>query len=168
MASQTFRDIYAHMPPPAETLAILVGTMELTVFGLGGLANPVEFAKGYGLPLLPATSKTQTAGPSEVSKADAKNDQQNSPGRRQEAWILSTVARNIQNGAVLLALGLYARDRRALGIAVSAGLITTVADAVIVQYYGVKEAVWGHVFGIVNSIAIGGSLLYWRREDKLW
>lgn len=81
---------------------------------------------------------------------------------------MSTVARNIQNGCVILALGLYVRDRRALGIAMVANLITTTSDALIVSKYGVEETFWGHVFGMANSVLIGGSLLYWKRGDPWW
>lgn len=60
------------------------------------------------------------------------------------------------------------RDRRSLGVAVLAGLVATIADTVIVQGYGVRDKVLGHYVGIFNSLAIGGSLLYWRRNDPLW
>jgi hypothetical protein len=53
-------------------------------------------------------------------------------------------------------------------VTVLAGLVATVADTVIVRRYGVKEKVWGHVVGVVNSVAVGGSLLYWGRGDRLW
>ncbi|KAK5719431.1 hypothetical protein LTR15_007955 [Elasticomyces elasticus] len=153
-AFQTFR---ANLPPPAECLAILVGCMELTVFGLGGLANPLEFTKGYGLPLITSSSTSATS--SEKATADEK---------KQQAYVAAIAARNVQNGILLLTLGCYVRDRRALGFAVMAGLITTVADTLIVQWYGAKDAVWGHVIGMFNSAAIGGSLLYWGRNDPLW
>ncbi|KAK3071999.1 hypothetical protein LTR53_007629 [Teratosphaeriaceae sp. CCFEE 6253] len=163
MASGAFQSFRANLPPPAECLAILVGCMELTVFGLGGLANPFEFCKGYGIPWLPSlTSK----GPRALEAGS--DDTEDEVSKTQQAYVAAIAARNIQNGVLLLTLGMYARDRRALGIAVTAGLITTVADALIVQWYGVKEAVWGHVFGIFNSAAIGGSLLYWGRNDPLW
>ncbi|KAK3629534.1 hypothetical protein LTR56_017963 [Elasticomyces elasticus] len=153
-AFQTFR---ANLPPPAECLAILVGCMELTVFGLGGLANPLEFTKGYGLPLITSSSTSAT------STEKATDDE-----KKQQAYVAAIAARNVQNGILLLTLGCYVRDRRALGFAVMAGLITTVADTLIVQWYGAKDAVWGHVFGMFNSAAIGGSLLYWGRNDPLW
>jgi hypothetical protein len=74
----------------------------------------------------------------------------------------------VQNGVLLATFGLVLRDRRALGVCVAAGLVATVADTVIVQAYGVKDKVVGHYVGIFNSIAIGGSLLYWGRNDPLW
>ena len=162
-----FRETYQHLPPPAETLAILVGCMELTVFGLGGLANPLEFSKGYGLPITSSSASSQQH-PGALEASPKDNEQTGDAKKTQEALIAAIAARNLQNGVLLLAFGLYTRDRRALGIAVATGFITTVADALIVQWYGVKEAVWGHVFGVVNSAAIGGSLLYWARGDKLW
>ena len=167
MASQAFHRFTYHLPPPAETLAILVGCLEVTIFGLGGLANIPEFAKAYGLPLVATTFKARAnVGPSEMSQVDAKETAKED--KRQEAWIMSTVARNIQNGCVILALGLYVRDRRALGIAMVANLITTTSDALIVSKYGVEETFWGHVFGMANSVLIGGSLLYWKRGDPWW
>ncbi|KAK3647759.1 hypothetical protein LTR56_000717 [Elasticomyces elasticus] len=153
-AFQTFR---ANLPPAAECLAILVGCMELTVFGLGGLANPLEFVKGYGLPLITSSSTSATS-----SEKATDNE------KKQQAYVAAIAARNVQNGILLLTLGCYVRDRRALGFAVMAGLVTTVADTLIVQWYGAKDAVWGHVFGMFNSAAIGGSLLYWGRNDPLW
>ncbi|KAK4561494.1 hypothetical protein LTR86_004812 [Recurvomyces mirabilis] len=135
MASQSFQNFRAGLPPPAECLAILVGCMEVTIFGLGGFANPLEFSRGFGVPMLPAGSTTSTA-------SDGKSSGDDQVQKTQQAYITAIAARNLQNGILLLTLGCY--------------------------YYGVKEAIWGHVFGIVNSAAIGGSLLYWSRTDKLW
>lgn len=161
MASQSFRNFYEHLPPPAECLAILVGCVELTVFGLGGIANPLEFSKGYGLPIVPSTSNTDTS----IRSSTQKADQAEKESRNQRALIAAIAARNAQNGILLLTFALYTRDRKSLGIAVVAGLVATVADTLIVRAYGVQEAVFGHVFGIFNCCAIGGSLLYWNRSD---
>jgi hypothetical protein len=166
MASQAYQNFRAGLPPPAECLAILVGCLELTVFGLGGLANPVEFAKGYGLPLI--SKSTTQAHPGAVESSDDEKSKDADVQRTQQAYIAAIAARNLHNGILLLTLGCYVRDRRALGIAIASGLVTTVGDVLIVQWYGVKDAVWGHVFGVVNSAAIGYSLLHWGRNDKLW
>lgn len=77
-------------------------------------------------------------------------------------------ARNMQNGALILTLALYTRDRTALGIAVGLGVITTLADTLIVRSKGVQETVAFHGIGILNSLLLGGSLLYWGREDKFF
>jgi hypothetical protein len=69
---------------------------------------------------------------------------------------------------LLFTFGLVLRDRRSLGVAVAAGLVATVADTVIVNAYGAKDKISGHYIGIFNSLAIGGSLLYWGRQDPLW
>lgn len=53
-------------------------------------------------------------------------------------------------------------------MAVMAGLVATVADTVIVTAYGAQDKILGHYVGIFNSLAIGGSLLYWGRNDPLW
>ena len=53
-------------------------------------------------------------------------------------------------------------------MAVMAGLVATVADTLIVNAYGVKDKIGGHFVGVFNSVAIGGSLLYWGRNDPLW
>ncbi|EMC94060.1 hypothetical protein BAUCODRAFT_150281 [Baudoinia panamericana UAMH 10762] len=166
MATQSFRDIYSYLPPPSECFALLVGCMELTVFGLGGLANPMEFGKGYGLPMTPAT--TSQAHPGALEASSDEKQKAGSVQKTQEAYIAAIAARNIQNGVLILTLGLYVKDRRAMGIALMAGLVATVGDALIVQAYGVPSAVWGHLIGVFNSVAIGGSLLYWGRTDPWW
>lgn len=148
---ETARTFYANLPPPAECLAILVGCAELTVFGLGGLANPVEWSKAYGLPVRTAKS---------TDTEEARKTEQN-----QLALVSAIAARNTANGVLTLALACYARDRRALGIAVLCNVVTTLADTVLVRWYGAQDMVFGHVVGIVNSIGIGGALLYWGRGD---
>lgn len=167
MSTFTRHDLWANLPPPAECLGILLGCAEITIFGLGGLANRVEFSKAYGLPIVRA-STTQTH-PGALEAQDATEKTTGSQAERtQEALIAAIAARNLQNGVLLVALGCYVRDRRALGVAVLVGLVTTGADLWIVQSYGVREAAFGHVFGLFNSLAIGGSLLYWARTDPWW
>lgn len=147
MASNlSFRDHFAYLPPPAECLAILVGCAECVVFGLGGLTDPTAFAKGYGI-------KTSDADSPETKKT-------------QQGLIRAIAARNIQNGVLILTFAMYTRDRRSLGLAIAYGVITTIADTWIVNAVGVKELAAGHAVGILNSLLIGGSLLYWGREDK--
>jgi hypothetical protein len=80
----------------------------------------------------------------------------------------AVAARNVQNGILLLTFGLVLRDRRSLGVAVLAGLIATLADTLIVRAYGMKDKIAGHYIGVFNSLVIGGSLLYWGRNDPLW
>lgn len=156
--TSTARNLFAGLPPPAECLAILVGVAELTLFGLGGLANTTEFAKGYGLPL-PSASKS----PSEL---EAGTDKDKEVHRTQSALVSAIAARNIQNGIVILAFACYWRDRRALGTVLLGSLVTTFADLVLVKWYGAQEAVFGHVIGVVNTSCIGGALLYWSRDGK--
>jgi len=158
------RNLFAGLPPPAECLAILVGVAELTLFGLGGLANTTEFAKGYGLPL-PSSSKSPRSLEAGAAKANSDSEEVK---RTQSALVAAIAARNIQNGIVILAFACYWRDRRALGTVIAAGLVTTVADLLLVKWYGAQEAVWGHVIGVVNSSAIGGALLYWSRDGQWW
>lgn len=162
MASQSFSNFYTHLPPPAECLAILVGFAELSIFGLAGLANPVEFANGYGLPISNTASSQDQTSAIEASSDDTKT----SDDKTKQALIAAIAARNVQNGILILTLACYTRDRRSLGLAITAGLVTTVADALIVQWYGVKDKVFGHYIGVFNSFAIGGSLLYWGRQDR--
>jgi hypothetical protein len=163
MASQAFNNFRANLPPPAECLAILVGVAEVSIFGLAGLANPLEFSKGYGLPFNPASASQKHPGALESSEQEQSKAKE--VEKTQAAYVAAIAARNIQNGVLLLVLGLHVRDRRALGTAIAAGAVTTVADTLIVQAYGVKEMVWGHAFGIFNCFAIGYSLLAWGRED---
>jgi hypothetical protein len=155
------RSFFYHLPPPAECLAILIGTLELTAFGIFGLRDPINFADGYGLPI--SNSKSSTS--DNVSSTESPSESENTT---QKALVAAIAARNIQNGVLLLTFGLFLRDRRSLGVAVAAGLIATVADSVIVRAYGVKDKIAGHFVGVFNSLVIGGSLLYWGRNDPLW
>ena len=154
--------LFSHLPPPAECLAVLVGCAELTIFGLGGFADPVAFLKGFGLP-----SRTRP-GDNHLKASETDDEENTAVSAQRRALIGAVAARNIQNGICLLAFGLYWRDRRALGTVVFSGLITTLADTLMVDWYGSKDAVFGHVIGVFNSLAIGGALLYWGRYDKLY
>ncbi|KAJ8113030.1 hypothetical protein OPT61_g4747 [Boeremia exigua] len=162
--------------PPAECLALCIATLELVPFGFAGLSNPVSFADGYGVPIRASSITSSnshkqgadgifsraTPEPSPLS-ATSEEDQDT-----KKALVAAIAARNIQNGVLLLTFGLVLRDRRSLGVAVAAGLVATLADTVIVNMYGVRDKVGGHYVGIFNSLAIGGSLLYWGRNDPLW
>lgn len=162
--------------PPAECLALFIATLELVPFGIVGLSNPTVFADGFGLPLQKSTNPLsdsskrsadelfteQTTESSSSSASSTKEDQ-----KTKEALVAAIAARNVQNGILLFTFGLVLRDRRSLGVAVAAGLITTLADAVIVNAYGMKDKLGGHFIGVFNSLAIGGSLLYWERYDTI-
>ncbi|KAF2716289.1 hypothetical protein K431DRAFT_289516 [Polychaeton citri CBS 116435] len=153
-----FRETYAYLPPPAETLAILVGCLELIPFGLGGLADRKAFAKGYGLPI---DSQTQSiALPTEAEK---RKDEET-----KEALVAAIAVRNLEKGLMIMAFACYWRDRKALGTVLATGFVTTVVDLLVVRWYGLKEAVPGHWIGVVNSTLIGGSLLYWNRNSAWW
>jgi hypothetical protein len=159
------RTLFHHLPPPAECLALIIGTLELIPFGIIGLRNPAFFADGYGLPI------AATPVPKDASPTTKRNPSGLSPEAEQQtkkALVAAIAARNVQNGVLLLTFGLVLRDRRSLGVAVLAGLVATLADTVIVRSYGVKDKIAGHYVGIFNSLAIGGSLLYWGRNDPLW
>ena len=163
--------------PPAECLALFIATLELVPFGIAGLSNPSNFAEGYGLPILssssPPSSSTKgghngspsgsATSSSTTATGSVKEDQQT-----KKALVAAIAARNIQNGILLFTFGLVLRDRRSLGVAVATGLVATIADTVIVKAYGAKDKIAGHYVGIFNSLAIGGSLLYWGRQDPLW
>ena len=166
--SSAFNSFRAGLPPPAECLAIGVGCLEITLFGLAGLLNPIEFAKGFGVPMVTPSSKTLEAGGALEGATIQEKERSEKVQNTQSAYIAAIAARNLQNGALLLLFGCYVKDRRALGLAVAAGVVATVSDALIVQAYGVPEALFGHLFGICNSVLIGGSLLYWGRYDPLW
>jgi len=162
MSTQS-RNLFHHLPPPAECLALVVGTLELLPFGILGLRNPAFFADGYGLPISNDTSSSDATTKGNASGLSPEAEQQT-----KKALVAAIAARNVQNGILLLTFGLVLRDRRSLGVAVMAGLVATVADTVIVRAYGVKDKIAGHYVGIFNSLAIGGSLLYWGRNDPLW
>ncbi|KAF1833466.1 hypothetical protein BDW02DRAFT_380460 [Decorospora gaudefroyi] len=159
MATQT-RNLFHHLPPPAECLALFIATLEIVPFGIMGLRSPSFFADGYGLPITGPSATTSTKRDSSTSHEDDE--------KTKKALVAAIAARNVQNGILLVIFGLVLRDRRSLGVAVMAGLVATVADTVIVGAYGAKDKIAGHYIGIFNSLAIGGSLLYWRRNDPLW
>ncbi|KAF2864304.1 hypothetical protein K470DRAFT_919 [Piedraia hortae CBS 480.64] len=138
MSFQTFR---AGLPPPSTAFAIAIGLVDITIFGIAGLANPREFGNAYGLPL------------------GREHDNQQDESAQKKGYILALASRNIQNGVLLLTLGCYLRDRRALGASVAVMAISAVADAWIVGKFGVKEMVWGHVFGFCTAVGGGGWLL---------
>lgn len=151
--------IIKHLPPPAECLAILLGCAECIVFGLGGLSSPADYAKGYGLPI--------DAPPPSIS-ADSENKALTDNQKTQKALVTALAARHVQNGVLILTLALYTRERTALGFAVGYGVISTLADSFIVKRYGVGELAGGHVIGVLNSVVVGGALLYWKRDQPLW
>jgi hypothetical protein len=166
------RTLFAHLPPPAESFALLIGTLELLPFGIIGLLHPASFADGYGLPITNTPPSTSTSSSSNSTKnptsTSTKHASDPDSDSTKEALIAALAARNIQNGVLLLTFGIILRDRRSLGVTVLAGLVATVADTVIVRRYGVREKIWGHLIGVVNSVAVGGSLLYWGRGDRIW
>jgi hypothetical protein len=55
-----------------------------------------------------------------------------------------------------------------VGYAIGVGFFTTVADYFIVNSYGVQAKAMNHLLGAVNCLALGGSLLYWGRNDPWW
>ncbi|KAF1925353.1 uncharacterized protein M421DRAFT_70268 [Didymella exigua CBS 183.55] len=163
--------------PPAECLALLIATLELVPFGIAGLNNPIAFADGFGLPLLPSSSTPSSTSKQSADEPFTGSTTQSSSmtltpseedQKTKKALVAAIAARNVQNGILLFTFGLVLRDRRSLGVTVAAGLITTLADAVIVNAYGAKNKIAGHYVGVFNSLAIGGSLLYWGRHDPLW
>lgn len=159
----TRREFFANLPPPSECLAILVGCAELTIFGLAGLANPIEWAQGYGLPLTSASSQQKRGSASESDSEETKRADK--AEKTQLALVSAIAARNVGNGVLILTLACYIRDRRALGIAIASNIVTTLADTLIVRWFGAKDKANAHVTGILNSILISASLLYWSRND---
>lgn len=166
------RNILHRLPPPAECLALVIATLELLPFGIAGLRNPSTFAAGFGLPIQSSPKDSSLAAdqtdtlPSKPTPDSPLLDSTDETTKK--ALVAAIAARNIQNGMLLLVFGLVLRDRRGLGVAVLAGLVTTVADSVIVRAYGAREKVVGHYVGVFNCLAVGGSLLYWGRGDRLW
>lgn len=154
---ESVRTFLSNCPPPAESLALLLGCAQLSIFGLAGLSDPDSWATGYGLPL--------TSPKSVESSSPADKAQQ---AQTQRALVAATAARNVTNGILILGLGAWLRDRRALGLAIACNVVTTVADTLIVRWFGVGEQASGHVIGMVNSTAIGLALLNWSRNDPWW
>jgi hypothetical protein len=163
--SSRARSLFQTLPPPAECLALVIGTLELLPFGIIGLRNPAFFADGYGLPI---SNKTTSGDATTSSKPNSSGLSPEAEQQTKKALVAAIAARNVQNGILLLTFGLVLRDRRSLGVAVLAGLVATLADTVIVRAYGMKDKIAGHYIGVFNSLVIGGSLLYWGRNDPLW
>ena len=168
MASGAFSNFRAGLPYPAEGFGIGIGLLESLIFGLSGLANRQALAQGFGVPMLPAAAVQQH--PGALQQTAEEEERARRLQKTQDAYLTAIAARNLQNGVVILTFATYLRDRKALGIAVFAGLITTVTDTWIIYCQGpeARSAIWGHCFGIFNCLAIGGSLLYWGRGDKLF
>jgi hypothetical protein len=158
--SSTTRNLFANLPPPAECLAILIGTAEITLFGLAGFANPASFATGFGLPIQDSSSSQKNL---EAGTPQSPDSAENT----QRGLVLALAARNLEKGLTLLAFACYWRDRKALGTCIFAGLLTTGVDYLVVKWYGAREAAFGHVIGLANCGLIGGALLYWSR-DGAW
>ena len=140
--------------PPAECLALFIATLELVPFGLASSSTKESHKKLHDGSATPAST---------TATSSVEEEQQT-----KKALVAAIAARNVQNGILLFTFGLVLRDRRSLGVAVTAGLVATIADTVIVKAYGAKDRIAGHYVGIFNSLAIGGSLLYWGRQDALW
>ena len=157
------RNLFAALPPPAECLGLLIGTAELTIFGIAGLASPAGLATGFGIPLL--APHTIGSHPGAVEQSTEESEKDIEVRNSQKALISALAARNVQNGLLLLWFGGVMRDRKSLGVVVLTGLITTATDYLVVSRWGVKEAAGGHLFGVFNCLAIGGSLLWWNRGD---
>lgn len=153
----TARNFLSNCPPPAESLALLLGCAQLSIFGLAGLSDPDSWATGYGLPL---------ANPKSVESSSPADKAQQATVQR--ALVTATAARNVTNGILILGLGAWLRDRKALGLAVACNVVTTVADTLIVRWFGVGEQAPGHLIGVVNSTVLGIALLRWTREDPWW
>jgi len=156
------RSFYENLPPPAECLAILVGCAQLTVFGLGGLANPISWARTYGLPIVPASRLQRQQSSTEQTKAAEEAE------KTQIALISALTARNVRHGVVIVAAACYLRDRRAIAIALIANGISAISDALIVNWFGDAEQTAGHATGLVGTLALGSFLLRWRRDDPWW
>jgi len=168
--SSTTRNLFANLPPPAECLAILIGTAEITIFGLAGFANPASFATGFGLPIQPTHSSTSEKENAQLEAGNAAAttpQEQSSVEKTQRGLTLALAARNLEKGLTLLAFACYWRDRKALGTCIFAGLLTTGVDYLVVKWYGAQEAAFGHIIGMTNCGLIGGALLYWSR-DGAW
>lgn len=166
--SSTFssRPLFPNLPPPAECLAILFACTQLTVFGLGGLANPIDWSKGYGLPIVRASdlraSRNNSASGPQQQDAAAEAE------KTQIALVSALATRNIRHAALILALACYARDRRAVGLALAVNCISSLADTCIVRWFGTAQQVSLHVGGLLSSAGLSIVLLKWGRDDTWW
>lgn len=153
--------LWTNLPPPAECLAILVGCAELIVSGIGGLSDAAAFGKSYGVEIDSPAAAVETTNKEPPAPPPLLTRNQ----KTQKALVQAISFRNIQNGAVILTLACYTRDRKALGFALLYGAMSSLADAAIVSKYGIKELAGAHGVTMLNYLMLGGSLLYWARSD---
>lgn len=154
---ETAKNFLSNCPPPAESLALLLGCAQLSIFGLAGLSDPDGWATGYGLPLVNPKSVESSSPADKAQQAQV-----------QRALVAASAARNVTNGILILGLGAWLRDRKALGLAIACNVVTTVADTLIVRWFGVEKQASGHIIAVVNSTAVGFALLQWGRNDPWW
>ena len=146
------RALLTHLPPPAASLAILLATAQLTLFGLRGLWDPDGWAAAYGLPAAPPPASTTTTTPTNERPV-------------RHALVRALAARNVANGALMLGLA-WAGRGRALGWVVCANVLVTGADALVVRGLGGEGHGGGggkevaHWAGVVHSGVVGGWLLW--------
>lgn len=160
---ESMRNLFANLPPPAECLAILAGC-QLAIFGLGGISSPIQWANGYGLPIVRASDLRGRQRPSGSDEHDAASEAE----KTQIAFVAALAARNIRHAVLILALACYARDRKAVGIALLANCVSSLADTLIVRWFGNDQQVSLHAGGLLGSMAVGTVLLRWRRADPWW
>jgi hypothetical protein len=143
--SSTTRNLFANLPPPAECLAILIGTAEITLFGLAGLADPPSFAKGFGLPIQNSSSSEK-----DLEAGTSTSQSSTSAANTQRGLILALAARNLEKGITQGAGDVYFRgtvdDRRGL--------------------FGC-QVVWSAGGGVWTCDWVGELRAYWRRAAVL-
>ena len=99
MATQ-MRDLFQHLPPPAECLALFIATLEIVPFGIMGLRNPTFFSDGYGLPITSDPSTSSSSSSSSSKRAPRKSTYEEDQVTK-KALVTAIAARNVQNGILL-------------------------------------------------------------------
>ena len=77
------RNLFHHLPPPAECLALFIATLEIVPFGIIGLRDPSFFADGYGLPI---SRESDTSPASAKRSSNNQNTYESEALKRKEIW----------------------------------------------------------------------------------
>jgi hypothetical protein len=113
----------------AKSTVILLG-LTASSFGVTFLLSPLYAAESFGLP----QTKAQ---------------------KQDTAFLRVLGGRNLAIGLMGLALA-YQRDFKAVGSILLCLVIPGTLDSVIIWRQGVRRAAWGHIFGTILFLILGG------------
>lgn len=117
------------LPTIAKSTAILL-SVTASSFGVTFLAFPISAADSFGLPQTEAQSQDTT-------------------------FLCVLGGRNLAIGIMGLALA-YQHDFKAVGTILLCLVIPGTLDSMIIWKQGTRSAAWGHVFGTIVFLLLGG------------